>query len=81
MTRTGINAYKTRKFVVNLDVAPGQVLSMKWIPWLRAHIGLIFTEPFELPAREKIDSVRYGTSQVISSASIYQKPTTFLAPC
>lgn len=28
MTRTGIKAYRIRKFVVNLDVAPGQVLSM-----------------------------------------------------
>lgn len=28
MTRTGIYAYKIRKFAVNLDVAPGQVVSM-----------------------------------------------------
>jgi hypothetical protein len=28
MTRSGINAYKMRKFVANLDVAPGQVSSM-----------------------------------------------------
>ena len=28
MTRAGINEYKMRKFAVNLDVAPGQFLSM-----------------------------------------------------
>lgn len=49
MTRVGINEYKITKFVVNLDVAPGQVLSMNWIPWLKAHIGLVDTEAFELP--------------------------------
>lgn len=60
MTRTGINAYRIRKSAVNLDVAPGQILSMNWVPWLKAHIGLAVTEPFELPAREKIDNVRFG---------------------
>lgn len=65
MTRTGINEYKIRKLAVNLDVAPGQVLSMNWIPWLKAHIGLVDIEPFELPAREKIDNVKYGTCKVI----------------
>lgn len=47
-----MNAYKIRKFAVNLDVAPGQVLSMKWIPWVMEHIGLIVVELLEPPAKE-----------------------------
>lgn len=65
MIRLGVNAYKNRKFVVNLEVAPGKFFSMNWIPWVKAHIGLVVTEPFELPAREKIDNVRYVPSQAI----------------
>lgn len=52
MTSSGMNAYKMRKFAVNLDVAPGQVLSMKWIPWVMEHIGLIVMELLEPPAKE-----------------------------
>lgn len=52
MTSSGMNAYKIRKFAVNLDVAPGQVLSMKWIPWVTEHIGWFVVELLEPPAKE-----------------------------
>lgn len=81
MTRAGINEYKMRKFAVNLDVAPGQFLSMNWAPWVMVHIGLADTEAFELPAREKIDNVRYGNSKIIESTCVYQMPTKCLVFC
>lgn len=60
-----MNAYKIRKFAVNLDVAPGQVFSMNWIPLVMEHIGLYGLEVLELPAKGKIDSVSSDAFQVI----------------
>ena len=72
MTRAGIKAYRIRKSAVNLDVAPGQILSMNWVPSLKAHIGLAVSEPLELPAGER--STLWGAISS-ESASIYQMPT------
>lgn len=60
-----MNEYKIRKFVVNLDVAPGQVFSMNWIPWVMEHIGLFGTEVLEPPAKEK-DRVSPQALQVLT---------------
>lgn len=70
MTSTGMNAYKIRKLAVNLDVAPGQVFSMNWTPWVMVHIGWFGMEALEATAKEKIDSISSDVSQVIRSPDV-----------
>lgn len=51
ITKTGRKAYNTKKSIVNLEVAPGKVTSMNWIPWENWQRVPTPAEALEWPAR------------------------------
>lgn len=54
MTSAGRKAYNIKKFVVNRDIAPGKVFSIKWIPCEKRHVEPVPVEILKPPAKKKI---------------------------